>query len=247
VRSPVGGFEAFALALADFDRDGKLDVVVADVGTQEVTVFRGDGLGGFTFLSRQATGGDAISIAAGDFNSDGSPDVIVTNLVAGTVLLLLGDGHGGLAPAPGSPYTPKGCCSGSSSLPESVAVGDFNGDGNADAAVTLRSGVSGPEVALLLGDGRGHLSPASGTPVPAGGRFPSSVAVGDLNGDGRPDLVTANFLSDTVSVLINYKNAQALCEALRASMGDSAFARRYGTNANEANAFGQCVKQNKEF
>src|SRR5262249_57294327 len=82
-------------------------------------------------------------------------------------------------------------------FPQSVAVGDFNGDGLADVAVT--NGDDGT-VSVLLGQGDGSLR--------AGPRFvvghrPVSVVVGDFNGDGLPDLVVANGGSSNVSILLN--------------------------------------------
>src|SRR5262245_32475521 len=87
--------------------------------------------------------------------------------------------------------------------PSSVAVGDFNGDGQQDLAVAnLGNPITGDgaSVSVLLGSGTGTFQSAA--PY-AAGDAPASVAVGDFNGDGRPDLAVANLLSDSVSVLLN--------------------------------------------
>jgi hypothetical protein len=82
------------------------------------------------------------------------------------------------------------------SSPTSVAVGDFNGDGKADLAVTITGGVE-----VFLGNGDGTFQ--TPTKVYAAGTGPQSVAVGDFNGDGKADLVVANFLtSGTISVFL---------------------------------------------
>jgi len=82
------------------------------------------------------------------------------------------------------------------SRPQSVAVGDFNGDGRADVAT---ANYLSDNVSVLLGTGAGGSAPAVSFAV---GTSPDSVAVGDFNGDGRADLVTANFGSSDVSVLV---------------------------------------------
>src|SRR5207302_8630941 len=75
------------------------------------------------------------------------------------------------------------------SVPLSVAVGDFNGDGHLDLAVASGGGVS-----VLLGNGDGSFQTARNFPAGTG---PQSVAVGDFDGDGHLDLAVANFFSDT--------------------------------------------------
>ena len=81
--------------------------------------------------------------------------------------------------------------------PYAVAVGDFNGDGKRDLA-TANNGSA--NVSVLLGDGNGTFGAASNFPL-APGSHPDALAVGDFNGDGKPDLVTANAVSHDVSVL----------------------------------------------
>ena len=82
--------------------------------------------------------------------------------------------------------------------PQSVAVGDVNRDGKPDVAV---ANAGGDDVTLLLGDGTGALNPATGSPF-AVGHEPQSVAIGDLNRDGKPDLAVPNADDDDVSVLL---------------------------------------------
>src|SRR5215467_7993313 len=81
--------------------------------------------------------------------------------------------------------------------PESVAVGDFNGDGTPDLAV---ANIGSNNVSVLLGNGDGSFQAAQDF---GAGIWPISVAVGDFNGDGKPDLAVANYGSNNVSVLIN--------------------------------------------
>ncbi len=131
------------------------------------------------FIGRSADNGE--SIAVGDFNLDGSPDVAVATNAG--VSVLLGDGHGDLG-AP-TPYT-------TDSYPVAVAVGDFNGDGIPDLVV---ANAFGNDVSILIGNGD-----AMGTFQPAvsflAGFLPSSVVVGEFNGDGITDVAVADFDSN---------------------------------------------------
>src|SRR5207247_1628837 len=87
--------------------------------------------------------------------------------------------------------------SGVGTNPQSVAVGDFNGDGKQDLA-TANYGSN--DVSIRLGNGDGTFGAASSLAVGTGSY---SVAVGDLSGDGKPDIVAANSASNDVSVLLN--------------------------------------------
>lgn len=194
----TGGVGANGLATADFNRDGKLDVAVPNVNSGDVSVLAGDGRGGLGAVPGSPFGSGGSfpnSVATGDFNGDVKPDVAVTNHRTGDVSVLLGDGRGGLAPATGSPFASGGF------HPVSIAAGDVSGDRKIDVAVASSSG----DVSVLLGDGRGVLHPASGSPFVSGGFHPTSIGLADVNGDGRLDLAVTNSSGD-VSVLRNKGN-----------------------------------------
>src|SRR2546427_220048 len=108
------------------------------------------------------------------------------------VAVLLGNGDGTFTAAAGGPVIVG-------SAPYTVAVGDVNGDGKLDL-VTANYGSN--TVTVLLGNGDGTFTAAAGSPV-AAGSGPTSVALGELNGDGKLDLVAANSLSNNVTVLLN--------------------------------------------
>ena len=176
------------------------------VGTSGVGVPRS---GPFTLtLSSNATGtfkravsysvaNFAYSVAAGDFNGDGKPDLAVTHDASpGSVSVLLDNGDGTFGST--ASYAVG-------TYAYSVAVGDFNGDGKLDLAVA-NSGNSSTgigSVSVLLGNGNGTFGKAVSYPV---GWFPSSVVVGDFNGDGTPDLAVADVYGGTVSVLLGKGN-----------------------------------------
>ena len=133
-----------------------------------------------------------VSVAVGDFNGDGKQDLVVVNFgtapphsTPGGVFILLGNGAGNFS-VTNFPF-------GSVWQPQSVAVGDFNGDGKQDLALGITDAVS-----ILLGDGAGNFPTATDFNVGTG---PVSAAVGDFNRDGRQDLVVTNSFSNTVSIL----------------------------------------------
>ena len=82
-------------------------------------------------------------------------------------------------------------------FPDYLAVGDFNGDGNLDLAVSNRGNNN---VTIVLGDGKGDLAPTSS--APAVGKFPQGLVVGDFNGDGKQDLAVVNYHDNNVSILL---------------------------------------------
>src|SRR5207244_4327244 len=130
-------------------------------------------------------------IAIGDLNGDGKPDLATANINSNDVTVLLGDGSGGFTEAAGSPIAVG-------ATPISVVIGNLNGDGKPDLAT---ANVGANNVTVLLGDGSGGFTEASGSPF-AVASLPPSVAIGDLNGDGKPDLATANGGSDNITVLL---------------------------------------------
>jgi uncharacterized protein (TIGR03437 family) len=178
-----------SVATGDFNGDGKPDLVTANSGSNTVTIILGNGTGGFTGPRTFAAPSSPQSIAVGDFNMDGKLDVVTADSGGTTVTVLLGDGSGGFGA--GTQFTVG-------SNPDSVAVGDFNGDGKPDI-VAANSG--GNTLILLLGNGAGGFTAAGGSPF-AVGSFPSSIAVGDFNGDGRADIAIANAGGNSAAVLL---------------------------------------------
>jgi hypothetical protein len=178
------GSVAQALAVGDFNGDGKLDLVVVNNGSNDVSVLLGNGDGTFQTALDFDTGAGPYSVAVGDFNADGRLDLVVANYAAGNVGVLLGNGDGTFQPAVN--YS-------AGSVPASVAVGDFNGDGKLDLAVAnISPGNTAPSmVSVLLGNGDGTFQPAVEY-VAGSDTDSSSVALGDFNGDGNLDLVVAN-------------------------------------------------------
>jgi hypothetical protein len=183
-----------SVAAADFNGDGFSDLAVVDrSGVVQVLLSNGNG----TFQPPQvwgAGGMDPSSGAVGDFNGDGIPDLAVAGLSSDgrnwIVTVLLGTGDGGFRYADGGAAGQNA---------QSVAVGDFNGDGILDLTVANYN-FGTPSVSVLLGNGDGSFQPAMTYDA---GPNPFSVAVGDFNGDGSDDLAVTNVVPRNVSILLN--------------------------------------------
>jgi hypothetical protein len=195
VGQPVatGGDHPRPAVKGDFNGDGKLDVAVAN-GSGNVSVLVGDGTGKLRGGGTSPFGLSPRALGAGDFNGDGRLDVAVAN-TTGAVTILVGDGRGALHPLPSAPVIPVG------SAPASLAVADVDNDGKLDIAV---ANAGSGDLSVLLGNGAGGFIPAPGTPVSTGGSSPSSIGLGDLNGDRRIDLAAVNASSANLSVLLNW-------------------------------------------
>lgn len=178
------------VAVGDFNGDLKLDLAVTNYGGKNVSVLLGDGQGGFGAPISFSVGIAPVLLAVGDFNGDMKSDLAVANLGSDNVSVLLGNGQGSFDTAT---HFPVGI------MPISVVVEDFNGDMKADLAV---ASYGSDNIGVLLGNGTGSFGAVTNYSLDIG-RGPVMVAVGDLNGDGKPDLAVASQKSDTVSILLN--------------------------------------------
>ncbi len=171
-----------SVVTTDFNGDGKPDLAVVSPGSETggnwtLSVFLGNGDGSFGNPSVISEGsGNPSQMVVADFNGDSKSDLGVVDQTTGSLLMLLGNGDGTFS-------APLSSFAGSGGL--YLATADFNGDGHIDVAVSGGSG-SGANIAILLGKGDGTF--AAPMFMTGAGR----VAVGDVNGDGKPDLVADN-------------------------------------------------------
>lgn len=187
-----------AIVTADFNRDGRPDLAVADSGGVSILLGGQVSQDGSTYLSQYngtfspkvdypigAASRDPEVMAVGDFNGDGKVDIAVVTSLPITLSILLGNGDGTFQRAMVT------------TLPlwleaTSIAVGDFNGDGKLDLAITTSNGVS-----ILLGNGDGTFQAPVSYAMGGGG---TALAVGDFNRDGKLDLAVGD--SQGVSIFL---------------------------------------------
>jgi hypothetical protein len=185
---------ANGVAIGDLDQDGDNDV--ADIGQcASSSVLLNNGQGSLTLNGSYGTGQHSRSVVLADFNRDGIKDIVYVNNginINGSVTTLLNNGNGTFGAA-------RVLSAGD--LPDDVAVGDFDGDGNTDLAIA-NSYLS--LVTIVLNDTQGTFT--NGYSELGGGDTPTSIAAGDFNGDGRLDFAVTSWGTGGISVFLNQGN-----------------------------------------
>lgn len=197
-----GYVEPRSAVLGDLDHDGDLDVV-ATVGYSsylhsDIAVLINAGGGVFEAPQYFATGYGPVSVALGDLNGDGHLDAVTANYTSNGVTRLYGNGNGGFGAA---------VAGAGGQQPRKVILADVNNNGTPDIMVANHDGL----IVSLDSGGGGFYSV---------GLRPSAIAAGDVDGDGDLDLVTANILSDTLSLLLNTGNG-SFATAVTLPAGDA--------------------------
>jgi hypothetical protein len=197
------GWDPWTITHADFNGDGKADLVVTNPAAHSISVLLDTGTGSFGAATNFALGGnDPVCIISADFNGDGKADLATANDQSSNVSVLLGTGTGSFGAA--TSFT----VSLNSNSEEGLCSADFNGDGIADLAVSNECCASNGyvDVSVLLGTGTGGFGTATSFTVGIAGSFggPEGICSADFNGDGKADLAVAN--QDRlagVSILLN--------------------------------------------
>jgi len=187
---PTTGHNPSAIATADLNGDGILDLIVMNDPDFNLTLLMGKGDGTFTPTTvSPLTGNNPRALVVGDFNGDGYPDIAVADSTDSAVAILLNQQ---------CPLLPLQQCAFASPVsfstgayPVAIATADMNADGFLDLVVVNGDSYS---VSVLLGDGKGGFNPAVPQSGPdfSTGTLPAGVVLGDFNQDGRLDIVTMN-------------------------------------------------------
>lgn len=189
---PVGR-APYPHAVGDVNKDGNLDIVTPNVGSDNVSVLLGNGRGGefktatnspFSVASRP------FYIAIGDVSGDGNADLMMTHDDITLMTTLSGDGRGGFTAARGSPFN-------LGRLGYAIVAADIMGDARTEVIVGL---LGRDSLIVLLSNEAGGYTPAAGSPYRAG--LNPKIAIADVNGDGKRDIITAGNESADLTVLL---------------------------------------------
>ncbi len=170
---------AISIDLGDFGNDGRPDAVLAAGPTNAVAIVFDDGANGLggppLYLPM---GEDVRDAVVGDFNGDGNDDIAAVNTTPGTFTVRLGNGFEGFGPPATRPAGP---------FPTNLKAADLDGDGDDDLVISNQAALQS-DLSVFFCDGAGGFAPPQVYPT-TGTQNPSRAAIGDVNNDGRLDIV----------------------------------------------------------
>ncbi|MEO8446906.1 MAG: FG-GAP-like repeat-containing protein [bacterium] len=177
------------VGIADLDGDGFDDIITANRGGSNISLFNNLGNGIFSAANNINTiGNGETGVMMTDANNDGIMDAFICCYTSNEIVLMLGNGTGGLT------FSSRSSLGGP---PWAVAVGDINGDGNADVAACLSSA---NRIGVIFGDGAGGLGTVANY---TSGQFPLAIDIGDVDGDNDLDLIASDYGSGDYKVYAN--------------------------------------------
>lgn len=193
-----------AVAIGDFNNDGKSDMVTANSGDTTVSIVEGNGDGTFVPFKNIGVGLSPSYVAIGDVNNDGNADIAVINH---GLNILTGNGDGTFMPIKKIAMD---------KTPQFVTFGDFNNDGKTDI---VTSNLFDTTLSIILGHGNGNFDSTINVSL---GYSPLNITISDFNNDGISDITTANFPSNNVSILLG-KGDGTFFPANKIELGDTPY------------------------
>jgi hypothetical protein len=190
VGSPIAtGQQPYCIDDADFNMDGKTDLITSSVNSNSIHLLLGNGSGAFSVAPAFpiAAGGMPYHIVAGKFNSDAFPDFACVNGSGNTLQIYLGNGNGTFA----SPQTLT-----TGQQPRTIAVADLNNDTWPDMVVPNSNSNS---LSIYLGSSSGTYAPSSSSPLGTGA-YPYQASIADYDQNGTLDLFVSNCYANTCSL-----------------------------------------------
>ena len=190
-----------AMAVNDFNSDGKQDLAIVNQTTNNVAILLGNGDGTFAEAAGSpiTVGKLPVAIASGDLAGSARADLAVVNQTDASVTILLNNGDATFAPGLNSPLT-------TASTPTGVAIADFNQDGHVDIAVTSQAANT---FRVFLGVSAGLFTLAFEPPAGPNGTFPTAIVAANFVNGGFPDVAITNNVSGTagdVTVVLSPAN-----------------------------------------
>jgi hypothetical protein len=209
------GVQPYFIVMGDVDGDGKPDLIVPNESSGTVSVLRNTSavgtLDATSFATKVdfTTGAAPHSVSLQDLDEDGKPEMVIANHNSNTLSVLKNNSAPGIINA--SSFAAK-IDFGTGTNPQSVGIADLDGDGKPDLVVT--NGNAGTNTLSVLRNttSTGTINASSfATKVDfTTGFYPRSLAIGDIDNDGKPDLATANFSGNSISVLRNTSTAGSI-------------------------------------